>query len=438
MNTSTLTIHSLDYESRGVARGADGKTVFVVGALPRETVVAQIIEEKSHFNVAKTQTILQAAAERVEPLCPHYQDCGGCSLQHAEFSAQVAYKQRVFAEQLARIGKVQPEMWLPPIYGTAWHYRNRTKLSVHAHADGSLVIGYLGKKSRHVMAINQCKVLTPPLSGSLKTIFEAVAKLHQSSPKSRIEALELYHSDNLAALNIISKKKLPETALNMVHQLLSGSLNNTVQWQIWQQQGKTTQLCVPQNAPTLAYKLPEFGLTMPYQPNDFTQVNQSLNEIMVARAMRLLAPQPNERIADLFCGLGNFSLPIARSGAQVVGIEGLASLTQRASDNARANGLKNVQFQTANLFEIHETTMANWDKFDKMLLDPPRAGAAAVVQALHTPYLPQKIVYVSCNPATFARDAAILVQKGYRFESVGVMNLFAQTAHIEAIGVFVL
>ncbi|MDO4434527.1 MAG: 23S rRNA (uracil(1939)-C(5))-methyltransferase RlmD [Alysiella sp.] len=435
MNTETpqtilVTVHALDYEGRGVAR-VNGKTVFIEGALPLETVSARIVQRKSHFDEAQTQTIIKPTASRITPACRHYQDCGGCALQHAEFSAQVAHKQRIFEEQLQRLGKVFPAQILPPLYGAAWGYRNRTRLTVRLPENSKTAhIGFLGKRSKRVVHLHECPVLHPTLSGSLKTLHDFVMQHTQSD----INAIELATADQAAYVNFITRNTLPKKAL----QQLSSSLNalNTADWQIWQQQGKKAILSTPKNAPPLAYKLPEFGLHIPFQPNDFTQVNQALNEIMVSRAVRLLDVKPHEKVADLFCGLGNFSLPLAKTGARVLGLEGSPELTSRATHNARANGIHNANFVTTDLFQTTPKTLATWGKFDKMLLDPPRAGAWEVVQSLHAPFLPQKIAYVSCNPATFARDAAILVQKGYRFQAAGIMNLFAQTAHIEAIGVF--
>lgn len=436
-----LTIHAIDHEGRGIARRADGKTVFVAGALPLEQVRAQVVESKSHFDVAQVREIIHPSSQRITPLCPHYQSCGGCSLQHAAFEAQVAYKQRVFEEQLRRIGKIWPDEILPPLYGQAWHYRNRTRLTVQTQKDGRLKMGFLAKRSRQVVDIEDCPVLVKPLSGSLKTLRQMLEALHQATPNARISAIELYNNGNVAAVNIVAQQKLPEKVLaNWLPQLntLSGSLNGaTTNWQIWQQIDRTPpKQLMPHNAPELAYRLPEWDLCLPYRPADFTQVNLALNEIMVSRAVRYLAPQSHEKVADLFCGLGNFSLPLAKTGAQVLGLEGLVSLTERATNNARINGLHNIQFTTTDLFTTTAQTIKRWGRIDKLLLDPPRAGALAVVQALHTPFLPQRIVYVSCNPATFARDAAALQQKGYHFQAAGVMNLFAQTAHVEAIGIF--
>lgn len=399
-----------------------------------ETVVAQIAVSKSKFDEAKVKNILQVASERIKPRCKHYQTCGGCSLQHAEFSAQVAYKQRIFEEQLQRIGKVHPQQILPALYGEAWHYRHRTRLSIQVDANGQILIGFLAKGSHKVQDISECWLLVSVLANHLSTIKNGVKTLCKSLPKSGIYAVELYSTSKQVALNIISQIRLPEERLLLLQRELHSNAPN-IEWQIWQQQDKqAVYLVTPKDVTTLSYRLPEFSVELPFQPGDFTQVNTALNERMVARAMQLLEPQPNERIADLFCGLGNFSLPLARSGAKVVGIEGASYLTERAKQNARVNGLNNVCFQTANLFKTTQKMVKKWGYFDKMLLDPPRAGALAVVESLVAPYLPKRIVYISCNPSTFARDIAVFVDKGYHFQAAGMMNLFSQTTHIECIG----
>ena len=432
---TTVHILSLDYESRGVAK-LGGKTVFVHNALPQETVRIRITQDKAHFAEAQVEQIVQPSPYRRAPACPHYGDCGGCAMQHVEFAAQVAMKQRVFEEQLQRIGKVQPESLLPPVYGTPWHYRSRTRLAVHTSANGKVVLGYQAKRSHKIVGINQCLLLPEHVSGCLNIIRDALQDMVNAQPKVGIRSVEISVGEGVTAVNIISHKRQPENVLRA----LAGCLNRRGGkqiWQVWQQIGSAKPQAVsPQDAPPLVFRLPEFGLTMPFQLGDFTQINLPLNEIMVARAVRYLDPQPHERIADLFCGLGNFTLPLATRAAEVVGIEGSAALTQRAVANARANGLHNAQFATADLFTTTPETLAALGRFDKMLLDPPRAGAYAVVQALQAPYLPQRIVYISCNPATFARDAAVLVGKGYRFKTAGMMNLFPQTSHVEAIGLF--
>jgi len=434
MNPAYIT--SLDYESRGVAK-LNGKTIFVNNALPQEIAQIRITQDKAHFAEAQVEQIVQPSPYRRAPACPHYGDCGGCAMQHVEFTAQVAMKQRVFEEQLQRIGKVQPESLLPPVYGTPWHYRSRTRLAVHTSANGKVVLGYQAKRSHKIVGISQCLLLPEHVSGCLNLIRDALQDMVNAQPKVGIRSVEISVGEGVTAVNIVSQKRQPENVLRALAGCLNRAEGGKQIWQVWQQIGNAKPQAVsPHDAPPLAFRLPEFGLTMPFQLGDFTQINLPLNEIMVARAVRYLDPQPHERIADLFCGLGNFTLPLAKRAAEVVGIEGSAALTQRAVANARANGLPNAQFASADLFAATPETLAALGRFDKMLLDPPRAGAFAVVQALHAPFLPQRIVYISCNPATLARDAAVLASKGYRFATAGMMNLFPQTSHVEAIGVF--
>ena len=434
MNPAYIT--SLDYESRGVAK-LNGKTIFVNNALPQEIAQIRITQDKAHFAEAQVEQIVQPSPYRRAPACPHYGDCGGCAMQHVEFTAQVAMKQRVFEEQLQRIGKVQPESLLPPVYGTPWHYRSRTRLAVHTSANGKVVLGYQAKRSHKIVGINQCLLLPEHVSGCLGIIHDALQDMVNVQPKVGIRSVEISVGEGVTAVNIVSQKRQPENVLCALSGCLNRGAGGKPVWQVWQQIGNAKPQAVsPHDAPPLVFRLPEFGLTMPFQLGDFTQINLPLNEIMVARAVRYLDPQPHERIADLFCGLGNFTLPLAKRAAEVVGIEGSAALTQRAVANARANGLPNAQFASADLFAATPETLAALGRFDKMLLDPPRAGAFAVVQALHAPFLPQRIVYISCNPATLARDAAVLVGKGYRFTTAGMMNLFPQTSHVEAIAVF--
>lgn len=427
-------IVGLDYEGRGIAR-ADGKTVFVSGALAGEKAAFRIFRRHKGFDEAETVEILRPSAFRREPPCPHFKVCGGCALQHLDDAAQTAAKQRIAEEQLARIGKVRPDTVLPPIHGTAWHYRQRGRFAVSLK-NGLLSIGFQGRKSHDVADIAVCPVLPRHLCAALPVLKKHLPPLAEAWALRFIEFA--VGGNGQTALNFgVRLKRLPDKTQTEKLRSLLAALPSENAWQIWLQNGRhAPQPYLPEDAPLPSYRLPEYGIEMPFRPGDFTQVNADTNALMVARAVRLLDPQPNERIADLFCGLGNFTLPLAQSGANVLAVEGLDSLTERARTNARLNGCPPVDFQTADLFAATGQTVAAWGRLDKMLLDPPRAGAYAVVQALHAPYLPQRIVYVSCNPATFARDAAVLTDKGYRFRSFGVMNLFPQTAHIESIGLF--
>lgn len=427
---------SLDYEGRGVAR-IGGKTVFVKGALPNERVRCRIVKTKKQYDEAQTVAVLRASSERVEPECRYFDTCGGCVLQHASAKAQVAYKQRIFEEQLQRIGKVMPQQMLPPLYGLPWHYRDRGRLGIGRNARGRLKIGFRAKQSNEVVGIDGCRVMPAHISAKLPALRALLERLTASGQTVSDVEFAVGSRLNVFKLRLDRMPSEKETAL--IREFFDGDLSDKDgAWQIWLQHGKKPPYpFYPAQASRLEYILPESNIVMPFVPGDFTQVNARMNALMVARVVRLLNVRRGERVADLFCGIGNFTLPLAKQGAEVVGIEGSDDLVIRARNNSVINNCSDATvFQTADLFETDRKMLASWGRFDKMLLDPPRSGALAVVTALHPPYLPQRIVYVSCNPATFARDAAVLVGKGYRFDSAGVMNLFAQTAHVEAVGVF--
>ncbi|ASK26934.1 23S rRNA (uracil(1939)-C(5))-methyltransferase RlmD [Neisseria chenwenguii] len=429
-------VSSLDFEGRGVAK-IGGKTVFVKGAMPSEKVVCRIVKSKKQFDEAETVEVLRASGERVEPECRYFDTCGGCALQHIAPQSQVAFKQRIVEEQLARIGKVVPQRVLPPIYGAAWHYRSRARLSVEVDKAGRLKMGFHEKKTNDVVDIRSCKLLPVHISGCLPQVGDLLRRLVGAA--QQVGFVEFYFGQELTVLNIKLNNSPSETVRNIIKEWFDSTLAGVAEkWQIWLQCGKEKS-CVfyPDGNMVLKYVLPEFDVEMPYRPGDFTQVNAEMNAVMVSRALGMLDIRPGERVADLFCGLGNFSLPMAKCGAEVLGIEGSETLVAQAAQNAVVNKCRqSAAFLAADLFEIGETDAAAWGKFDKMLLDPPRSGAYAVVKSLHAPYLPKKIVYVSCNPATLARDAAVLVEKGYIFKEVGVMNMFSQTAHAEAVALF--
>ena len=426
---NTATIHSIDHEGRGVAR-IHGKTTFITGALPQETVAYQITRSKKHHDEAQATRILTPSPYRTAPACPHYSQCGGCTLQHVHSNVQVAYKQRILEDQLQRLGKVRPQYLLPPIYGQAWGYRHRARLSAH-HSQGRTTLGFQSRSSHRIVDIQQCPILAPQLANQLdntRALLQQLNCLH-----TPVRTIELHHSPAANSLTLHTEH-LPKAA--RAH-LIQHAQSLPANWHIWLQTPPLPAPHLPPDSHPPRDRLPEYALTLPYRPGDFTQVNPAANALLVARAIQLLQPQPGERIADLFCGLGNFSLPIAAVGAQVIGIEGSPALTERASQNARLNHLaERARFHSADLFQTTEHTVAGWGYFDKILLDPPRSGAYALVQALHAPYLPSRIVYVSCNPATFARDAAVLVGKGYRFRNAGIVNMFPQTAHVETVGCF--
>lgn len=431
--TNVAEISALDYEGRGVAK-VGGKTVFIKGALPSERVGFRIVRQKKQFDEAETVAIFKVSDERTVPQCRYFERCGGCSLQHISPAAQVAFKQRMMEEQLERIGKVKPKQILPPIYGHVWHYRDRARFSVSLDKLCRLKLGFQAKKTNDVVDISSCMLLPKPVSDKLPAIRELLQDLAEEGSVARFA--EFYRGSEITVLNIAFKSKLRQNEENRIRQWFDSELSDG--WQVWLQiEGGVSQPFYPKTDKTLKYTLPEFGIEMPFRPGDFTQINTDTNRLMVSRAVKMLDIRQGERIADLFCGLGNFSLPMVKSGADVVGIEGAENLVRRARQNARLNGCdRQTDFIAANLFDCTEKTVASWERFDKMLIDPPRSGAYEVVKSLHTPYLPQKIVYVSCNPSTLARDAGVLVEKGYMLSQAGIMNMFAQTSHTESVAVF--
>jgi 23S rRNA (uracil1939-C5)-methyltransferase len=371
---------------------------------------------------------------RVEPKCIHFGVCGGCSMQHLEPRAQVSAKQRILEDNLERIGKVKPDNILPPIYGLPWGYRQRARLSVrHVLKKGKTLVGFHEKRSSYVVDMSRCEILPPKISKLIPLLSQLIDGL---SIRERLPQIEVVCGDNVDVLVLRIMEPLTEK-----DEAALRAFADAYDIQFWlQTKGpETVHPFHPPVAPALTYTLPEFGVEMPFAPTEFTQVNHRLNRVMVHRALRLLDPQPNERIADFFCGLGNFTLPIAKSGAQVLGIEGSPALVKRGVQGAEHNGLSgNTQFMAMNLFEMNEDELAKLGHFDKWLIDPPRDGAVELVKAITPETAPKRIVYVSCNPATLARDAEILVHvKGYTLKAAGVMNMFPQTSHVESIAVFV-
>jgi 23S rRNA (uracil1939-C5)-methyltransferase len=425
-------VESLDHEGRGVAR-LDGKAIFIEGALPREKVEYSSYRKKPTFEQAMASRILRASAQRAQPRCAYFGTCGGCSMQHLELGAQVAAKQRVMEDALWHIGRVKAGELYPPIYGPAWGYRTRARIGVrHVPKKGGVLVGFHEKKSSYIADMRSCEILPPHISQLLMPLRGLVAGL---SAPDRMPQIEIAVGSDRTVL--VFRNLLPLTS-DDVQRLLAFGAEHGVS--MWEQPGGTDTVrpLDAAESPFLDYTLPEFDLKLNFRPTDFTQVNVDINRMLIRRSMQLLDPQPGERIADLFCGLGNFSLPIARLGAHVVGVEGSDALVARAAENAAMNGLSALsEFSVANLFEATAESLAALGHFDKILIDPPREGAIAVVNALGDD-APRRIVYVSCNPATLARDAAVLVQrKGYRLVGAGVANMFPQTSHVESIALFV-
>ncbi|MEO5701162.1 MAG: 23S rRNA (uracil(1939)-C(5))-methyltransferase RlmD [Casimicrobiaceae bacterium] len=443
MSSPPVTIQSLDQEGRGVAR-VEGKAVFVEGALPGERVSVTTLKRKPNYEIARAEVIDRVSGLRVTPRCPHFGVCGGCSMQHLDAAAQVATKQRALEDALWHIGRVRPAELLPAVHGPAWGYRHRARLSVrHVVKKGGVLVGFHERKSSYVADMLTCLVLPPNVSALLPALRALVAGL---SIRDRLPQIELAVGEDArttdgtapgAPLVVLVLRVLAPPSERDQSILRTFADTYGVQFYL-QPAGPETAVPFHPLGPELAYTLPEFGLVFPYAPTEFTQVNAAINRVLVRRAMALLDPQPGERIADFFCGLGNFTLPIARRGAQVIGIDGSRSLVERARANAGRNGLGGrASFEVANLFEASPEGMEAFGRLDKVLIDPPREGAMAVVKALPGDGGPRRIVYVSCSPATLARDAEVLVNgHGYRLEAAGIINMFPHTAHVESMAVF--
>ena len=424
-------IESLDHEGRGVAH-VEGKTIFIEGALPGEEVEYSSFRRKPSYEQATALSILQPSAQRSEPRCRYFGICGGCSMQHLEPAAQAAAKQRVLEDAFWHIGRLHPEVLYPAIYGPAWGYRKRARLSVRlVPKKGGVLVGFHEKRSSYVAAMESCEVLPADISALLPELRGLISGL---SIPDRIPQIEVAIGDSQKVLVL---RVLETVSAGDESRLCEFAERHSLTLYLQPGGPASLSLLHPKGAPPLAYTLPEFAIELRFSPLDFTQVNHGINRMLVRRAMALLAPEKHQRIADMFCGLGNFTLPIARSGAQVVGVEGAAALVAQAQANATLNGLDgNTKFRVANLFEATPESIAALGSFDKMLIDPPRDGAIALVKALGTD-APATIVYISCSPATLARDAAVLVhEQGYRLRGAGIANMFPQTSHVESIALF--
>lgn len=436
-----LEVESLDLEAQGVAHDAEGKVVFVEGALPGERVQVQVHRRKSNWEQASVTAIARESAQRVRPACPHFGlhagACGGCKMQHLHPAAQVAVKQRTLEDNLWHLAKVKADRMLRPIEGPSWGYRFRARLSVrHVAKKGTVLVGFHERKSRYIADMRSCAVLPPVVSALLMPLRELVMAM---DARETLPQLELAMGD--AVLALVLRHLEPLSSADLARLRAFGATQG-VQWWL-QPKGPDSVHRLDDDGPTLAYGLPEFGVEMPFRPTDFTQVNPQINRVLVQRAVRLLDVQRHERVIDWFCGLGNFTLPLATRAREVLGIEGSQALVQRAQDNARHNGLA-ASFAARDLFDLTPQALAADGAADKWLVDPPREGAFALAKAAAdlvqsgagwTP--PARIVYVSCNPATLARDAGLLVhQAGYRCAAAGVVNMFPHTAHVESIAVF--
>lgn len=422
-------VDDLSHDGRGVAH-PEGKTVFVRDALPGERVRYRVTRRKRQFDEAELEAVLEPSAERIEPGCPHFGTCGGCTLQHMAPRAQLAAKQAVVADGLERIGRVRPEAWLEPMEGPVWGYRRRARLSVkHLRQKERMLVGFRERDGRFVADLDRCPILEPAVGERLRDLAALVNSL---DARDAVPQIEVACGDEVSAL--VFRHMAP---LNEADRGRLAAFGEAQGFQIWLQPGDPgSARPMDPEAPPLTYSLPGRDIRLSFLPVDFLQVNAAINAALVERVLEWLDPQPGETVLDLYCGLGNFTLPLARQCERVHGVEGEASLVQRARDNAEANGIDNVVFHVADLADVPERPAWLEETPDKVLLDPPRTGARFVLNRFAR-VKPKRIAYVSCHPGTMARDAGFLVNElGYRFTACGVADMFPQTAHVETFAIF--
>lgn len=426
----TASITDLAHDGRGVARIED-KAVFIDGALAGEEVTFVYTARRRSHDEGEVVEILRPSPQRVEPRCPHFGVCGGCSLQHLAPRAQIQAKQRVLLENLRRIGKVEPESVLEPLTGPAWGYRGKARLGVkYVAKKGRVLVGFRERAKPYVAELEHCDVLDPSVGGRLPQLAEAIGGM---DAYNRIPQVEVAVAEEGTALVFRNLEPLSDADAERLRRF--GDEHGFIIY--LQPKGPDTVAPLPGvEVAGLHYRLPEYDVTLRFRPTDFTQVNAAINQAMVERALGLLDLQPGERLLELFCGLGNFSLPAARGGARVTGVEGEQGLVERARENAECNGLDNADFHVADLAEPDPAAPWLRGGYDKVLLDPPRSGAREALPAIAAAG-PSRVVYVSCNPATLARDAGVLAEDyGYRLVGAGVMDMFPHTAHVESIALF--
>lgn len=437
--THNVTIESIDVTGTGIAR-IDGKAVFVRDVLPGENVVIEIYKRKSNFDFGRLVEIQTKSPERIIPACENFGVCGGCSMQHLEFSSQVKYKEQVLIDNLKHIGKTHAEKILPPLYGEPWGYRYRARLSVkYVAKKGGVLVGFREKSSIFVADMNSCLILPKDISDLIPRLRELISGL---SIKDKLPQIEVACSDKVNVFSFRILDLLTKEDEDLIKSFVD-SINtiSITELQIWLQPGKEDTLYqfYPENTQNnLSYSLPKFNITMPFLPSEFTQVNPNLNQEMVNLAINLLEIKETDCILDFFCGIGNFTLPIATKAKVSYGIEGADNLVKRATENAKLNNLEHkTAFTTMDLFKVAPDYLRDLGHYEKWLIDPPRDGAMELIKSITPEIAPQKIVYVSCNPATLARDADILCNThGYKLKAAGVMNMFPHTSHIESIAVF--
>ncbi|MBI3547164.1 MAG: 23S rRNA (uracil(1939)-C(5))-methyltransferase RlmD [Gammaproteobacteria bacterium] len=436
-DAASATVASFSHDGRGVAR-LQGKAIFIDGALPGERVHFRYLNKHKSYDEGEVIDILESSPNRVQPPCPHFGICGGCGWQHLRPEIQIQAKQKILAEQLARLGKVTPETWLEPIKGPSLAYRRRARLGVRQISDrAEVVIGFRQKRKSFIADLNTCLVLDPKISNLLPAVRLLISSL---SCPNRIPQVEIAGGDGAVENKIFAFIFRHLVALTENDKQLLRDFGQQHDIQIYLQASTPTALvCLwPDNPAPLYYRLPEFNIEIRFGPTDFVQINSAVNQAMVSQAVKLLDIQRHDKVLDLFCGLGNFTLPLARQAKQVLGVEVDAALVERARQNATLNAITNAEFMLNDLYQ-ESATPPPWVDFhcDKLLLDPPRNGAMEAIKALAEP-LPTRIVYVSCYPATLARDSQYLVEKlGYRLAAIGALDMFPHTNHVESMALFI-
>lgn len=438
--TFNLKIESIEMEGRGIAHDETGKVHFVEGGITGEQVIAELVKSKPSYSRSVVTQVLRAASTRVEPRCPHFGICGGCAVQHIEADAQVAIKSRALEDLLDRLGGQRDYQVMPPLFGTTWRYRHRARLTTrYVDKKGGMLVGFHEKASTFVADLNQCHILPKHVSDLIPVIARFLETL---SIYRRVPQIELAVGDACTAMVL---RHLEPLSAQDLASLRAFGIEHKIDWWLQPQNPSSAYRLNESDAEMppveLAYQIPSFGIRMHFKPTDFTQVNHQINDSMVSKAVSLLDLKQDEKVLDLFCGLGNFSLPLATRSAYVKGFEGSEDLVKRAGLNAQKNGLQGkVEFHVRNLFEVTSHEWESWGQHEKVLIDPPRDGAIAICKAIvgaGPEFWPKRIVYVSCNPATLARDTGVLCGAGpYKLLQAGVINMFPHTSHVESMALF--
>jgi 23S rRNA (uracil1939-C5)-methyltransferase len=425
----TGVVADLTHEAEGVVRTA-GKVVFVAGALPGEEVTFRRKSFHKSHDEAELIEVLRPSPVRVLPRCAHFGVCGGCALQHLDPAAQIETKQKELATNLERIGNVTPESWLPPLLGPHWNYRRRARLSSRfVIKKGRSLVGFRERQGKYVADVQRCEVLAEPVASLIGRLGDLLTAM---DGRESLPQIEVSLSDGERVL-----------VLRVLDPLSDGDLARLADFErehglriLLQPGGLDTVAPMTPGPVDLHYRLDDFGLKLDFGPTDFVQVNAAINQAMVARAIELLEVLPTDRVLDLYCGLGNFTLPLARRAAEVVGVEGEAGLIERARSNAAANGIANARFHVGDLSAAPDPTIP-WMRggYDKVLLDPPRVGAREVLSAV-AHLAPRRVVYISCHTGSLARDLGVMTQElGFRLRAAGVLDMFPHTTHVESIAV---